>query len=48
MQRGTSSLAVEMAREFDVTLVRFLRENHFNLSNGSSRIHGSELAKVSE
>lgn len=34
-----SSLAVRVAKEFDVTLVGFLRENHFNIYNGSERIH---------
>jgi FdhD protein len=43
-----SSLAVEMASEFDVTLVGFLRENYFNVYHGSSRIRTRELARVSE
>lgn len=37
-----SSLAVQVAREFDVTLVGFLRETHFNIYNGSARIHTNE------
>jgi FdhD protein len=43
-----SSLAVEVAQEFDVTLVGFLRDNHFNVYHGSSRIQARELARVSE
>jgi FdhD protein len=33
-----SSLAVQVAREFDITLVGFLREDHFNIYHGSERI----------
>ena len=35
-----SSLAVDVAKEFDITLVGFLRENHFNIYHGSERING--------
>jgi FdhD protein len=35
-----SSLAVDVARRFDVTLVAFLREDHFNVYNGSGRVQG--------
>jgi FdhD protein len=41
-----SSLAVDVAREFDVTLVGFLRDNHFNVYHGSSRIQARELAGI--
>jgi FdhD protein len=41
-----SSLAVEVAREFDVTLVGFLRDNHFNVYHGTSRIHVREMSRV--
>lgn len=34
-----SSLAVEIAKEFDVTLVGFLRQNHFNIYHGREHIH---------
>jgi FdhD protein len=35
-----SSLAVQVAREFDITLVGFLREGHFNIYHGSENIDG--------
>jgi FdhD protein len=35
-----SSLAVQVAREFDITLVGFLREKQFNIYHGSERIDG--------
>ncbi|WP_205589844.1 formate dehydrogenase accessory sulfurtransferase FdhD [Mucilaginibacter celer] len=33
-----SSLAVELAVEFNITLVGFLRENRFNIYNSSDHI----------
>jgi len=35
-----SSLAVQVAKEFDITLVGFLREDHFNIYHGGERIAG--------
>jgi FdhD protein len=35
-----SSLAVDVAKEFDITLVGFLRDDHFNIYHGSERIDG--------
>lgn len=35
-----SSLAVEIARRFDVTLVAFLRDDHFNIYHGTAHIIG--------
>ena len=35
-----SSLAVQVAKEFDITLVGFLREDHFNIYHGCERIAG--------
>lgn len=37
-----SSLAVSIARDFDITLVGFLREDHFNIYHGSDRIQVTE------
>jgi FdhD protein len=35
-----SSLAVQVAKEFDITLVGFLRDDHFNIYHGRERIGG--------
>jgi FdhD protein len=35
-----SSLAVQVAKEFDITLVGFLRVGHFNIYHGNERIDG--------
>ena len=36
-----SSLAVQVAREFDITLIGFLRGDHFNVYNGAERIQAA-------
>jgi FdhD protein len=41
-----SSLAVQVAKEFDITLVGFLREDHFNIYHGSERIDGYTLTSM--
>jgi FdhD protein len=41
-----SSLAVQVAREFDISLVGFLREGHFNIYHGSDRIDGYTSAAM--
>ena len=41
-----SSLAVQVAKEFDITLVGFLREGHFNIYHGSERIAGYTSTSV--
>ena len=41
-----SSRAVQVAKEFDITLVGFLRENHFNIYHGSERIAGYTSASM--
>jgi len=43
-----SSLAVKVAKEFDITLVGFLREGHFNIYHGSKRIDGCTSASIGE
>jgi FdhD protein len=35
-----SSLAVQVARDFDITLVGFLRDNHFNIYHGAEHVLG--------
>ncbi|MCU1225859.1 MAG: formate dehydrogenase family accessory protein FdhD [Edaphobacter sp.] len=40
-----SSLAVQVAKEFDITLVGFLREDHFNVYHGAKHIIGTKKPK---
>jgi FdhD protein len=35
-----SSLAVQVARKFDIILIGFLRDDHFNIYHGKEHIHG--------
>ena len=42
-----SSLAVQVAKDFDITLVGFLRTDHFNVYHGADRIIGSQANKGS-
>jgi FdhD protein len=41
-----SSLAVAVAAEFDVTLIGFLRDDHFNVYHGSRRLSAKKLPYV--
>jgi FdhD protein len=39
-----SSLAVQVAKNFDITLVGFLRDNHFNIYHGAKHVLGRKSA----
>ena len=41
-----SSLAVDVAKEFDITLIGFLRDDHFNIYHGCERIDGYTSASA--
>ena len=41
-----SSLAVQVARQFDIALVGFLRQDHFNIYHGGERIRGIQRVAV--
>jgi FdhD protein len=40
-----SSLAVEVAKEFDIALAGFLRDNHFNVYHGAARVRSGSRAQ---
>jgi FdhD protein len=41
-----SSLAVQVAKRFDIALVGFLREDHFNAYHGIEHITGSTISRL--
>ena len=41
-----SSLAVQVAKEFNITLVGFLRDDHFNVYNGAEHLSAHSLQSV--
>jgi FdhD protein len=43
-----SSLAVQVARQFDIALVGFLRDNHFNIYHGAEHVSGCSSTSEEE